>query len=281
MSNPKSDNNIQHYQYGVDRLAYYDVNPNHSKKVILMIHGFGEDHRIWEKQIDYLSSFYRVIAPNLPGVHCKPLSIHHSQAPQINLYVEIMHELMHHLHIEQYYVLGHSMGGYIGLEFADYYTNHVLGLGLIHSTTYADSDAKKASRLKVAEFLEEHGTLKYLETATANLFSNQFKEQHPDQIQTVIDSASDISKEAMIQFVLAMRNRRAHSHLLSQNRIPIWMIVGKEDIAVPFEDSQAQIELLPKKNVLILDQVGHMGMLEATDKVNQAIHQFIQDAIIK
>lgn len=271
---------IHYYNYGVDELAYFDTGKG-NQPTLLLIHGFGEDHCIWKAQIQYLSQYYRVIAPNLPGVHCKTLSIHHSQAPQINLYVEIMHELMHHLHIEQYYVMGHSMGGYIGLEFADYYTNHVMGLGLIHSTTYADSDAKKASRLKVAEFLEEHGTLKYLETATANLFSNQFKEQHPGQIQTVIDSASDISKEAMIQFVLAMRNRRANAHMLTQKRIPIWMIAGKEDIAVPFEDSQAQIELLPKKNVLILDQVGHMGMLEATDKVNQAMHQFIQDAITK
>ena len=271
---------IHYYNYGVDELAYFDTGKG-NQPTLLLIHGFGEDHCIWKAQIQYLSQYYRVIAPNLPGVHCKTLSIHHSQAPQINLYVEIMHELMHHLHIEQYYVMGHSMGGYIGLEFADYYTNHVMGLGLIHSTTYADSDAKKASRLKVAEFLEEHGTLKYLETATANLFSNQFKEQHPGQIQTVIDSASDISKEAMIQFVLAMRNRRANTHMLTQKRIPIWMIAGKEDIAVPFEDSQVQIELLPKKNVLILDQVGHMGMLEATDKVNLAIHQFIQDAITK
>lgn len=271
---------VHYYHYGVDELAYFDTGKG-NQTTLLFIHGFGEDHCIWKAQIQYLSQYYRIIAPNLPGVHCKPLSIHHSQAPQINMYVEIMHELMHHLNIEQYYVMGHSMGGYIGLAFADYYTNHVMGLGLIHSTTYADSDAKKASRLKVAEFLEEHGTLKYLETATANLFSNQFKEEHPDQIQTVIDSASDISKEAMIQFVMAMRNRRAHSHLLTQKRIPIWMIVGKEDIAVPFEDSQAQIELLPKKNVLILEQVGHMGMLEATDKVNLAIHQFIQDAITK
>ena len=271
---------VHYYHYGVDELAYFDTGKG-NQTTLLFIHGFGEDHCIWKAQIQYLSQYYRIIAPNLPGVHCKPLSIHHSQAPQINMYVEIMHELMHHLNIEQYYVMGHSMGGYIGLAFADYYTNHVMGLGLIHSTTYADLDAKKASRLKVAEFLEEHGTLKYLETATANLFSNQFKEEHPDQIQTVIDSASDISKEAMIQFVMAMRNRRAHSHLLTQKRIPIWMIVGKEDIAVPFEDSQAQIELLPKKNVLILEQVGHMGMLEATDKVNLAIHQFIQDAITK
>jgi pimeloyl-ACP methyl ester carboxylesterase len=278
---PNSNNLIVHYyHYGVDELAYFDTGKS-QLPTLLLIHGFGEDHCIWKAQIQYLSAFYRIIAPNLPGVHCKPLTIHHSHQPQINLYVEVLHELMHHLHIEQYYVMGHSMGGYIGLAFADYYTNHVMGLGLIHSTTYADSDAKKASRMKVAEFLEEHGSLKYLETATANLFANPFKEQHPDKIQTVIDSASDISKETMMQFVFAMRNRRAHTHLLTQKRIPIWMIVGKEDIAVPFEDSQAQIELLPTKNVLILEQVGHMGMLEATDKVNQAMHQFIQDNITK
>lgn len=278
---PNSNKLIVHYyHYGVDELAYFDTGKS-QLPTLLLIHGFGEDHCIWEAQIQYLSAFYRIIAPNLPGVHCKPLTIHHSHQPQINLYVEVLHELMHHLHIEQYYVMGHSMGGYIGLAFADYYTNHVMGLGLIHSTTYADSDAKKASRMKVAEFLEEHGTLKYLETATANLFANPFKEQHPDKIQTVIDSASDISKETMMQFVFAMRNRRAHTHLLTQKRIPIWMIVGKEDIAVPFEDSQAQIELLPTKNVLILEQVGHMGMIEATDKVNQAMHQFIQDNITK
>ena len=278
---PNSNNLIVHYyHYGVDELAYFDTGKS-QLPTLLLIHGFGEDHCIWKAQIQYLSAFYRIIAPNLPGVHCKPLTIHHSHQPQINLYVEVLHELMHHLHIEQYYVMGHSMGGYIGLAFADYYTNHVMGLGLIHSTTYADSDAKKASRMKVVEFLDEHGTLKYLETATANLFANPFKEQHPDKIQTVIDNASDISKETMMQFVFAMRNRRAHIHMLTQKRIPIWMIVGKEDIAVPFEDSQAQIELLPTKNVLILEQVGHMGMLEATDKVNQAIHQFIQDNITK
>ncbi len=275
-TNPK----LHYYHYEVDQLAYFDSGKG-KQPTVLLIHGFGEDYTIWNAQITFLSKYYRVIAPNLPGVHCKPLNIHHSQLPQINMYVEVMHELMHHLNIEQYYVMGHSMGGYIGLAFADYYTNHVMGLGLIHSTTYADSDAKKASRMKVAEFLEEYGTLKYLETATANLFANAFKEKHPGAIQTVIDSASEISKEAMIQFVMAMRNRRAHTDMLTQNRIPIWMIVGKEDIAVPFEDSQAQIELLPPKNVLILEQVGHMGMLEATNQVNQAMHQFIQDAITK
>lgn len=269
---------MQHeYHYGTGSLSYWDKGAG--EITLLFIHGFGEDHLVWKSQIEFLSKFYRVIAPNLPGVHCAPLPIHHSEPPSIRHYVEVMHELMHHLNIDQYYVMGHSMGGYIGLAFADYYVNHVMGLGLIHSTTYADSDAKKESRMKVAEFLKEWGTEKYLQTATANLFSNRFKKENPDAIQQVIESAADISKEAMIQFVMAMRNRPAHTHLLTQKRIPIWMIVGEEDIAVPIEDSLAQTQLLPAQNVIVLKEVGHMGMLEASDEVNQSIHRFIQNTI--
>ena len=270
---------LHYYDYGEDKLAYFDDGSsaaNKSKPPILLIHGFGEDHCIWKQQIVFLSQYYRVIAPNLPGVHCKPLFIHHSHAPSISNYVEVLHELMHSLHIEKYYVIGHSMGGYIGLAFADYYVNHVIGLGLVHSTSFEDSPAKKESRLKIAEFILEHGTQKFLETATLNLFGNAFKQAHPEKIQDVIDSASDISPEAMVQFLMAMRNRQAHNHLLTQKRIPIWMIVGEEDIAVPIEDSLQQTQLLPANNVMVLKQVGHMGMLEATEKVNNALLGFIE-----
>lgn len=264
------------YNYGIDQLAYYDEGKG--DQTILLIHGFGEDHRIWENQIKFLSTHYRIVAPNLPGIHCKPLALHHSQAPSIRMYVEVLHELMHHLHIEQYYIVGHSMGGYIGLSFADYYVNHVQGLLLLHSTTYEDNEAKKTSRMKVAEFIQEWGVSKYLETATPNLFGDAFKKSNPEAIQSVIDSGLNISQEAMIQYVFAMRNRKTMTHLLQQNTTPVWMIAGEADLAVPIQDSLEQIKLLPSSKSLVLKKVGHMGMLEATDLVNQFIHQCIQSA---
>jgi pimeloyl-ACP methyl ester carboxylesterase len=266
----------QHYHYGIDQLAYFDEGKG--DQTILLIHGFGEDHAIWKNQIEFLSTHYRVIAPNLPGVHCKPLALHHSQAPSIQMYVEVLHDLMQHLNIEQYFIVGHSMGGYIGLSFADYYVNHVQGLLLLHSTAYEDNEAKKTSRMKVAEFIQEWGVSKYLETATPNLFGDAFKKTNPGIIQNVIDSGTDISPEAMIQFVFAMRNRKAMTHLLKQHTIPVWMIVGEADLAVPIQDSLEQIKLLPSSNSLVLNNVGHMGMFEATDQVNEFIHQCIQSA---
>ena len=262
------------YNYGIDELAYFDEGKG--RQTILLIHGFGEDHGVWKNQIEFLSAHYRIIAPNLPGVYCKPLAIHHSQAPSIRMYVEVLHELMHHLGIEQYFIVGHSMGGYIGLSFADYYINHVQGLLLLHSTTYEDNEAKKMSRMKVAEFIQEWGVSKYLETATPNLFGDAFKKTNPGIIQDVIDGGLGTSQEAMIQYVFAMRNRKAMFHLLQQSNMPVWMIAGDSDLAVPIQDSLEQIKLLPSSNSLVLEDVGHMGMFEATDQVNDFIHQCIQ-----
>jgi pimeloyl-ACP methyl ester carboxylesterase len=191
------------------------------------------------------------------------------------MYVEVLHDLMHHLNIEQYYIVGHSMGGYIGLSFADDYVNHVQGLLLLHSTTYEDNEAKKTSRMKVAEFIQEWGVSKYIETAVPNLFGDAYKKSNPATIQNVIDSGLGISPEAMIQFVFAMRNRKAMTHLLQQNNMPVWMIAGDADLAVTIQDSLEQIKLLPSSNSLVLKEVGHMGMLEATDQVNQFIKKML------
>jgi len=54
--------------------------------------------------------------------------------------------------------------------------------------------------------------------------------------------------------------------------------VGEDDIAVPIEDSLQQTQLLPPNHVIILKEVGHMGMLEAAEEVNNALLTFIQAA---
>lgn len=261
------------YNYGNDALSYIDE--GNGPVTILLIHGFGEDKEVWVNQIAFLSKQFRIIAPNLPGVNCKPLQIQPNDTLTMNHYVEVLHALMHHLQVDQYFIMGHSMGGYIALAFADYYPNHIQGLGLIHSTTYADSDVKKESRLKVVAFLEAFGTAKFLETATPDLFGPEFKFAHADEIQQLIHRASSISSEAMIQFVTAMHNRKAYTHMLQQNNIPVLMIAGDADIAVPIQDTMAQAKLLPPENVILLKGIGHMGMLEASQKVNEGIFQFV------
>ena len=246
---------------------------------VVLLHGFGEDHHIFNGTVTILEKTYAVYTPDLIFTG---MSQFNATTPITNFSIEYLADsiaaLIEYEKIETCILLGHSMGGYIGLSFADYYVNHVQGLLLLHSTTYEDNEAKKLSRMKVAEFIQEWGVSKFFESATPNLFGDAFKKTNPGTIQNLIESGLGIGQEAMIQFVFAMRNRKAMTHLLQQSNLPVWMIAGDADLAVPIQDSLEQIKLLPSPNSLVLKEVGHMGMLEATDQVNQFIHQCIQSA---
>jgi pimeloyl-ACP methyl ester carboxylesterase len=63
-------------------------------------------------------------------------------------YADCIHALLRHENISSCIMLGHSMGGYITLAFAEKYPLLLTGLGLIHSTAFADSEEKKKNRAR-------------------------------------------------------------------------------------------------------------------------------------
>jgi pimeloyl-ACP methyl ester carboxylesterase len=72
-------------------------------------------------------------------------------------------------------VLGHSMGGYITLAFAEKYASMLNRFGLVHSTAFADSEEKKKSREKSIGMIGEYGSRAFLKNTTPNLFADRFK----------------------------------------------------------------------------------------------------------
>ena len=67
-------------------------------------------------------------------------------------------------------IIGHSMGGYITLAFAEKYPEYLNAFGLFHSTAYADTIEKKNTRMKGIEFINRYGAFEFLKTVVPNLF---------------------------------------------------------------------------------------------------------------
>ncbi|HTG56780.1 MAG TPA: alpha/beta fold hydrolase, partial [Niabella sp.] len=107
---------------------------------VVLLHGFGVDSSAWVEQINYLQKSYRVIAPDLPGIGVSELTSNVSMEGV----AAIVKEILEAEEIEQAAVIGHSLGGYIALAFAEKYPELLSGLGLFHSTAIADNDEKKA-----------------------------------------------------------------------------------------------------------------------------------------
>ena len=172
-------------------------------------------------------------------------------------------------------LIGHSMGGYITLAFAEKYPELLNAFGLFHSTAYADDDAKKETRRKGIEFIKNNGASAFLKTTTPNLFSEKTKKENPELVEKLIDQSKDFSSESLIQYYEAMIQRPDRTSVLKSFQQPILFIIGKHDTAVPLQSSLEQCYLPSISHIHILQNSGHMGMWEEKDKATEILLNFL------
>ena len=137
---------------------------------------------------------------------------------------------------------------------------------------------KKQSRQKVIALMEEYGAYAFLKLLPPNLFGSAFKKRIRKKVDAQIEQGNNkFSVPALQQYYTAMMNRPDRSFVLTTSCLPVLFIIGSEDIAAPMSDVLQQVHLPEKSYVHILENTGHMGMLEATEKVNAALSEFIKD----
>jgi pimeloyl-ACP methyl ester carboxylesterase len=245
-------------------------------KPVVLLHGFGEDGAIWQNQIDFLKNHFQLIIPDLPGSGKSEMITDMSIEGMANLIKEILIvELLKSplQGAEGAFIIGHSMGGYITLAVAEKYPHLLKGFGLFHSSAFADSDEKKATRLKAIEFIKNNGAYEFLKTSIPGLFIQ------PEGYQpciNLVENAKHFTAETIIQYYQAMIARPDRTKVLKNFAGPILFIIGEHDKAIPFEQSIQQCYLPAQSHIHILRNSAHMGMWEEAEKVNMALLQFLQ-----
>lgn len=242
---------------------------------VVLLHGFGEDGQVFNRQISFLKEHYTLIVPDLPGSGQSQML---DEQPQLDDFAELLNDLMtQELGDQSCSLFGHSMGGYTTMAFVERYAERLDTFGLIHSSSFADTPEKIESRKKAIDFINRQGGRAFLKTIVGDLFSGDSKQQHPGYPDELLKLTEEISDAALIQYYRAMIDRPDRSSLLKSAAVPVLFLIGKHDKAIPYELSLKQCHLPTVSSVHILENSGHMGMWEETDKTNQAIHGFLQD----
>lgn len=239
---------------------------------VLLVHGFGEDSSVWRNQRDALPGF-QLILPDLPGSGSSETIDDMSMEGLADSLLAILDQER----IEQCILIGHSMGGYVALAFAEKYSNRLQGLGLFHSTAFADSEAKIETRRKGIQFIQEHGAFAFLKTSTPNLFSPMTKANQNHLVEEQVQRSASFTDAALIHYYESMIKRPDRTHLLETTTLPVLFIMGKYDAAVPMQDSLQQCHLPALSYVHILKESGHMGMLEQVTDSNKYLLDYILD----
>ncbi|HQN99329.1 MAG TPA: alpha/beta fold hydrolase, partial [Bacteroidales bacterium] len=96
---------------------------------VILVHGYLENLEIWEDIVPDLEQNYTVLRVDLPG-HGK--SACKLQTISMDLMADSISAVMTTLDIKKAFMVGHSMGGYTTLAFAERYPNWLNGFCLLH-----------------------------------------------------------------------------------------------------------------------------------------------------
>ncbi|MEG9297921.1 alpha/beta hydrolase [Mangrovibacillus sp. Mu-81] len=247
-------------------LAFQDR--GEGEDIVILLHGFCGSSAYWQEVVPLLDSS-RVITIDLrghgeSGMNDSPFSIE-DMAKDI-------HYFMDQKQLDNVYIFGHSLGGYVTLAVADLYGEKLKGFGLIHSTALPDNEVAKEKRLKSIEVIKEKGMNAFVDELVPKLFNPHKMKELASEIRLAKEIGNETSPVGAVETLKAMRNRKDRSHVIQNSNTPVLLIAGEHD------------QIIPKENVFheaahthtrVLSESGHMSLLEEPEKLAYTLKEFI------
>lgn len=253
--------------YKNTKISYSDAGKGNP---IVLLHGFLENKKMWAEYVDFFSEKYRVITIDLLGHGASDcLGYVHEMEENANA----VNEVLEHLKIEKVTILGHSMGGYVALAFAELYPAKIQKLVLQNSTSKEDSAEKKLNRTRAIKAVKQN-YITFVSLAIANLFSENNRERLAEEIEKVKTEALKTPLQGIVASLEGMKIRKDREWLLQENRFPVLLVLGKKDPVLNYEESLAQIEDTTVELVSFED--GHMSHIENKEALKTILLDFFE-----
>lgn len=251
-------------------LHFYGIQPEAGTTPLVLIHGFCEDSSVWKGILPGLKDI-PVIAADLPGFGASDLPSESS----VKYYAAAVVQALDSLGISRFYLMGHSLGGYVALEILAGHGGRLAGAGLIHSHPLADGADRLAARRRGIALLQSGKKDLYVSQLFPGLFAPAYAQAHPETVQTLIENGQRQSTEGIIAALEAMMGRKDHRETLKSAACPVLFIAGTEDSLIPAEVTWGSALLPDMARVEILSGVGHMGMYEAPEALIATVRAFL------
>ncbi|NHN29354.1 alpha/beta fold hydrolase [Paenibacillus agricola] len=256
--------------FAVDGGAKVSYREQGHGKVILLLHGFCGSSAYWDELSPLLPEGYRWMMPDLRG-HGE------SGAPAgdytMDAFAADLAQMIKGLELEPVVMLGHSLGGYITLAFAERYPELLSGFGLIHSTGFPDNEAGKEGRLKSITTIEEQGLPAFIEGLIPKLFAPEHLASMPEAVAKAKRIGEQTDSQAAIRTLQGMRSRPDRNHVLAEAKIPVLLIAGEQDQIIPVERTFSVSSGLITQ--VQIPSAAHMSMVEAPQALLEAIETFL------
>lgn len=248
-------------------ISYYDTAG--AGPVMVFLHAFPLDKRMWRGQISHFRNYCRVIAPDLRGFGSSTAGDYDSS---IVLFASDLIALLNELKIDKVILCGLSMGGYIALHAATRHPERISHLILCSTHCMADSEEQKKARTSTIKKILEDGIEKF----AGQFAGDTLNKNIPENREVIHNLITSQTVKILAAGMSAMAQRQETCSKLSQLTMPVLVLEAVKDEIV----SAAQTELLYSKirhsQLCRLEDTGHISNLESPVLFNQYIERFLK-----
>ncbi len=244
-----------------------------SGKPILFLHSFNQSRLMWEKQLTYFfEKGYRVISMDIRG---HGGSDFRKGEQTVEKFADDAIALLSHLGIDKAYIVGASLGGYIGLRMWSKKKEVVAGLVISGSKARNDSPEIKERRRNQIRQIKEKGLEEFVNNTYRRLAAKT-REERPWVVEIMQLISLNMTPEAVAATLNSLIDKEDERPYLSGISVPTLIIVGTEDIFTPKEFSEEMHEGIPGSELKVFENAGHFCSFDLPEEYSQSIYDFMK-----
>lgn len=238
---------------------------------VLLVHGVGGDHTLWNEVVPRLSERFRVLAPDLRGHGRTP-----APAASTFTFAEMMGDLLRLLDrkkVDSAHWVGLSGGAFLGLRVGLDQPARLRSLSMISGAGYADSHMRSIID-RWAQTLAKEGRDAYALRLLKDLYYPDWIEAHLEIADRLRDEVADRDLGPAGRWARSVSAFDERDRIGTLNR-PVLLIQGMDDGVVDAAHGRIFRQSVPGAQLRLLPQTGHMVPVERPTETAEAVISFV------
>ncbi|MGD0588531.1 MAG: alpha/beta hydrolase [Thermoplasmata archaeon] len=239
---------------------------------IVLLHGIGGNHTVWNEIIPGLAKEFQIVAPDLRG-HGRTPAPPDSQFTFAEMMGDVM-RLVDDQGIDSAHWVGLSGGALLALRIALDRPERTRSLTMVSGAAYTDAHSRSIAE-RWSETYAKEGPDRFALRLLKDLY-------YPDWIEANLDFADAVREQVKHQdFTPAVRWGRSMGTFDERNRIatlvrPTLIVQAMDDAVVDASHGRILRQSIPGAQIRILAETGHMVPVERPQELLEAVLKFIR-----
>jgi 3-oxoadipate enol-lactonase len=247
------------------------ITENGAGEPLILVHGLGSDHTIWDGVIPLFSEDNHAVAMDLRGHGYSTKS----EGPySMELFADDIIHLIEYLGIKKAHFIGQSMGGAVVQQIALKYPENMISMTLISTFACIDPPLKDIF-IKLKDLTIQTGYSAFFKEAVRLTNTSQFIHDNEKFLEERMEIMEEMSSTSALRESIEACLKVDFIDQLPNIKMPTLILAGAEDILTPPHHAMAIHKTIPRSDLKILENIGHNLIVELPNEAYQIIKEFL------